>query len=103
MEPNIFRKLTFSGTLTRLHTLFCLFKEHVSAFTSIHFHLSSGAGALLSTLPLVSWVLRISVACFKPRGWGGDLGTWGNLKGLGSIRTWVGILGQAVHSRHRIQ
>lgn len=33
MEPNIFRKLTFLGTLARLHTLFCLFREYVSAFS----------------------------------------------------------------------
>lgn len=75
MEPNTFRKLTFLRTLARLHTLFCLFRDYVSASSFIHFHPSSGAETLLFILLLVRWVLRTFAACLKLGGrWPVSLG-----------------------------
>lgn len=45
--------------------MFQLFGEDFAAFTAVHSHPRSGAGASPSKPPWVSWVLRSLTACYR--------------------------------------
>lgn len=60
--------------LTRFPVMFQLFGEDFAAFTAVHSHPRSGAGASPSKPPWVSWVLRSLTACC--RGITSMLGLW---------------------------
>lgn len=73
-------------SLTSFHIIFQFFGEYFITFTIVHFHPSSGTGALPSKPQLFNKVLRTHIPCKYPGllkgAVGQELTTQGNLNGL---------------------